>query len=596
MILEEVKIKNFKAFSGEISVKFETPFALLVGKNSSGKSSILDAINKAFWARQVDTISDEEKNDPFSDSKIEIKIEDYTKTITDKKVEGKILDGFVKVYKITSSKGIWEPATSLKTSSDSDPDFVYLFRRIGMYIPEKILSERLSTIFEKEIECSYEEKEVRIYVDGKKLKPSQLSAGMQAVLAIETILYFKKNAQRIILLIEEPENFLHPNLLRNYIRTLREISYEKKNELQIIITSHSKLVPSLLSPKEVIKIDNERAYTFNEEMEDWQYIVDENKADIFFADRVIFFEGITDKAIFSGLLNSAGAYPEYYNTSLIHIEGVYHKEKIEKLCKAFNVNCVFVLDKDAKEKGKEKNFENKIFLENGEIEDSIPAEDWAKITFKFFKEGNIKVPLWFLLNIFEVGSKFERFSYAVTKTFHNRKLSYAVKLQKLYESSEPNEEHPLYKIVDELKAFIEYGDIKTDIEQKKYNPVEILKKASCIYLLEENTLSNPEIFVNELNNEEEGTFCFVFNDKCYKELNEVIEKFLKETIPFYCIVGNKWDYERAKKRFNIDFYVEKEEENLLTLMSNGVRSFIVKPQRTLSEEDLEPLMKCERVL
>ena len=596
MIITEVRIRNYKAFDREVKVEFKTPFTLLVGKNSSGKSTILDAIAKVFWARNRDLIERDEKNNQFDESFIEIKAKYYKKKISDAGVQGSIPDEEIRVYKIRSSKGVWEPALARDKGEGNEPDFVRIIRNISRYNPEREISEKLSEIFGKNVEIKYDKasKAVKVLIEGKELEPQSLSAGMQAILAIESILYFKERANHLVFLIEEVENFLHPNLLRKYVSQLRETANSQKNKFQVIVTSHSKIIPSMVSPKEVIKVDSEGIFRFDEDMEDWEYIMDENKSDLFFSDRVIFFEGITDKAIFSGILKSMKVNPADYNTSLIHIEGVYYKEKLEKLCKAFNVNCIFILDKDAKER--EENFENKIFLENGEIEDNIPVEDWAKITYVSYKQGNFKVPLWFLINVLDVGTKFEKFSDAVVRTFHRRKLDYAVKLQKLYENGKPKEKHPLYNIVEGIKAFIEYGVIKTDIKQTTYNPVEILKEASCIYLLEENTLSNPEIFVNELNNEEEGIFCFIFNDKCYGELNKVIDKFLKETIPFYCIVGDRWNYERAKKKFGIDMYVEKEEQNLLTLMSNGVRSFIVKPQRTLSKKDLEFLIDCKPVL
>ncbi len=45
MIIEKMKIKNFKRFKGEVEINYNSDFNVIIGNNESGKSSILQAID-----------------------------------------------------------------------------------------------------------------------------------------------------------------------------------------------------------------------------------------------------------------------------------------------------------------------------------------------------------------------------------------------------------------------------------------------------------------------------------------------------------------------------------------------------------------------
>ena len=45
MIIEKMKIKNFKKFKGEEEINFNEDFNIIIGNNESGKSSILLALD-----------------------------------------------------------------------------------------------------------------------------------------------------------------------------------------------------------------------------------------------------------------------------------------------------------------------------------------------------------------------------------------------------------------------------------------------------------------------------------------------------------------------------------------------------------------------
>jgi predicted ATPase len=77
---------------------------------------------------------------------------------------------------------------------------------------------------------------------------AHLSEGMLIILAYLSILYSPEPPR--LLLVEEPENGIHPARLKQVISLLREI-VKKRNLTQIILTSHSPYIVSEFEPEEV---------------------------------------------------------------------------------------------------------------------------------------------------------------------------------------------------------------------------------------------------------------------------------------------------------------------------------------------------------
>jgi predicted ATPase len=89
-------------------------------------------------------------------------------------------------------------------------------------------------------------KELQIeLVDGTKVPASIASEGLLYYLAFATLPYLHTRAG--ILLVEEPENGLHPARIRDVVATLREIS----KTTQILIATHSPILVNELRPEEI---------------------------------------------------------------------------------------------------------------------------------------------------------------------------------------------------------------------------------------------------------------------------------------------------------------------------------------------------------
>ncbi len=79
---------------------------------------------------------------------------------------------------------------------------------------------------------------------------SQVSDGVLLVLAYLAILYLPQEKRPRVLLVEEPENGIHPKRLRDVLTILRELVREQSHT-QVVLTTHSPYALDLFSPEEV---------------------------------------------------------------------------------------------------------------------------------------------------------------------------------------------------------------------------------------------------------------------------------------------------------------------------------------------------------
>ncbi len=88
----------------------------------------------------------------------------------------------------------------------------------------------------------------RLKKNKQELPAAQVSDGMLLVLAYLTVLYLPQPPR--VLLIEEPENGIHPKRLQDVLQILRELITEQ-GHTQIILTTHSPYVVDQFQPDEV---------------------------------------------------------------------------------------------------------------------------------------------------------------------------------------------------------------------------------------------------------------------------------------------------------------------------------------------------------
>lgn len=130
-----------------------------------------------------------------------------------------------------------------------------------------------------------------------------------------------------LLLIEEPEAHLHPQLQMKLLQFINaKIKTDKSpNGVQCILSTHSPNISSKVDPSEIIMLADGRACSFrsNEtevDGEDYKYLrkfLDATKANVFFAKGVIFVEGDGENILLPEIARLLGRPLENYGVSIV---------------------------------------------------------------------------------------------------------------------------------------------------------------------------------------------------------------------------------------------------------------------------------------
>jgi predicted ATPase len=88
------------------------------------------------------------------------------------------------------------------------------------------------------------------FVNGQQVPASQTSDGVLLVLAYLAVFYLPLPHRPRVVLVEEPENGIHPKRLHDVLGILRDLIKEQTTS-QVILTTHSPYVLDLFEPQEV---------------------------------------------------------------------------------------------------------------------------------------------------------------------------------------------------------------------------------------------------------------------------------------------------------------------------------------------------------
>ncbi len=572
MLIKSITIENYKAIRGKLDLEFlqDVNLYILVGKNSSGKSTIIEAIRLVCWETSTNTSAEFYK-------------------------------GKAKAYKIRSTKGIYDylnPARPGITESD--------FQALLRYYDNSRLNEiskLVSNIVFRNIRLERNRQGIRIIIDGEEIPPQDLSSGIQAILTIEAVLNYPRVSDEdlVIFLIEEPEAFLHPNLLKTYARRFLDFAKERENT-QLFISTHSPILLSFVEPHQVIRIEEGKAYyTKDRNFNGWHMMSDPAKAEIFFADRVIMLEGYTDKLVFSGILEGANIRPEEQNVSLIYVDGAYNREMITKICEAFEIKNLFIGDKDQEKHkrrgGSREDLSFEVLLPYGEMEDCIPLLDWAMALGEDFISFLLELLSESIKGDAETSSddasdtEKERLSVVDTlgKALGRNKVRYALRLRDYYAKNPLSKGHPLYPLLKIMEEFIKNGNFTHMNFPEKPDILKELEDFILVFIQKDlqGALEASDICI-----EDEKVAGVFFDRGLYGKLNRLLVKLTQKGIPFYAVVDYSYDFKAIERLINkecegVDF---DKLDHWLRIKYNKTRSIICKMQRGLEKTDIEDIL------
>jgi len=239
-------------------------------------------------------------------------------------------------------------------------------------------------------------------------------------MATELIPLEQEEGQFPLLLIEEPEAHIHPQLQMKFLKFIREeYSDEENPKIQTILTTHSPNLSSKAPLTSLIVMKDGAAYPMRKgetKLEDDDYFflekfLDVTKANLFFAKAVLIVEGDAENILFPTIAELLGYPLENYGVSIVNVGStayaryakIFMRNNSDLGLLSIPVACVRDLDLWPEKADKDdfpdigfKGFKpgNKIYWEprskdGGEIFGTDPTV--KKASLKSFESQNVKV-------------------------------------------------------------------------------------------------------------------------------------------------------------------------------------------------------------
>lgn len=384
-MIQEIEFENFRNLKGKYI--FNKKLNVIVGKNNSGKTNLLDGIRLAFSTISNDyfKIGSKDFKNCNDENPISIKVkldDDDIPSLISYDENGQRICGFmVTVTKSKSGKYIKRILNYCGSGIDYDilreDASIPTICMIPLVRSEDLYSDFLTTGISKFIES--EEKYSQLRMDSKnKIKESMgtkidefksfckkfnenLDVELTEPRIIDEKVYivngtaeynysigsgYKSIANIIlnsmdngfnIILIDEIENHLHPSLLRTLIREIKTFNPQS----QIISTSHSPVVVNELMNEEILFINSKKLTDLNEKNRlKLEKFMTAGRSEIVFGENIILVEGVTEEMILKNYISNNNK-----NWTIVNAAGIMFEPYIE-LCLLLNKKVVVVSDND----------------------------------------------------------------------------------------------------------------------------------------------------------------------------------------------------------------------------------------------------------
>jgi predicted ATP-dependent endonuclease of OLD family len=181
-----------------------------------------------------------------------------------------------------------------------------------------------------------------------------MGAGTQSALAVAIARAYSKIVKEpLILAIEEPELYLHPQGCRHFYKLLKELS---EKGVQIIYTTHERSFVNLADFECIYLVRKESGetkiyYGREQKISDKKKIrlishFDEQLNEIFFANQVVLVEGFTDKIACKLALEKLGVDLDKENISIVECSSKNSIKPISEVLRIFKIPTYVLLDED----------------------------------------------------------------------------------------------------------------------------------------------------------------------------------------------------------------------------------------------------------
>jgi predicted ATP-dependent endonuclease of OLD family len=207
----------------------------------------------------------------------------------------------------------------------------------------------------------YKALDLRVREGDFTISATELGEGIQNALVLSILQAFEeRRKQGAILLIEEPEMFLHPQMQRSLYKTLREIG--KTN--QVIYTTHSPHFVVVPDYHEVLLVrkDNDGTTVHSSDLptdpkrrDKLIKELDPERNELFFATRLLLVEGDTEKLALPEYARRLKLDLDREGATIVEVGGKRNLIEFAKIAASFGIPTGIVYDLDSSDfKGKQE--------------------------------------------------------------------------------------------------------------------------------------------------------------------------------------------------------------------------------------------------
>ncbi|MDO8879505.1 MAG: AAA family ATPase [Coriobacteriia bacterium] len=200
----------------------------------------------------------------------------------------------------------------------------------------------------------YKNLDLRVREGECAVSATELGGGVQNAIVMAILQAFEQRRKKgAVLLIEEPEMFLHPQMQRSLYKTLRDISSRN----QVICTTHS---PHFIRVEEyqevrlVTKTEDGTAVAASSlerttaRVEKLRKELDPERAEMFFASRVLFVEGDTEKLALPEYAKRLNIDLDRAGATVVEVGGKRNLQEMALIAKSFGIPVGILFDSDTK--------------------------------------------------------------------------------------------------------------------------------------------------------------------------------------------------------------------------------------------------------
>jgi putative ATP-dependent endonuclease of the OLD family len=213
----------------------------------------------------------------------------------------------------------------------------------------------------------YKSLDLLIREDGFTVSAQEMGEGMQNAIVLAILQAFEETQrQGAILLIEEPEMFLHPQMQRSLYKTLRRIGENN----QIIYTTHSPHFVAVPDYNDIVLVRKRAGATYvtmsslptdSARREKLIKELDPERNELFFATRLLIVEGDTEKLAFPEYSKALAIDLDQAGATIIEVGGKRNLMEFAKIAISLGIPTGVVYDRDSSDFPKEKKTEEEAY-------------------------------------------------------------------------------------------------------------------------------------------------------------------------------------------------------------------------------------------